>query len=183
MEKILSMLILLMLCSSFALAEESTNQEAGFLAKIKEFFHSVYVFVFGEDPAEVPAETTLEEPAPPEQVEELPAEAETAPETDSLTGDVVAEVQPKSKTHFIELTEEGFSPDKLIIAAGDKVVWQNVRTGQINRAMVIGLRECSKIRSKFMSPGDSFTWTFAEPAKCTIVDGVMTTVESRIVVE
>jgi len=111
--------------------------------------------------------------------ESLPLEEPVAIDN-PLTGGAVTE---QGETHFIDLTESGFEPDLLTIKAGDKVVWQNVRSGQISKAFVIGVRECAKIRSKILTPGESFSWTFEEPIKCTIVDGIMTTVESKVVVE
>ncbi|MEK6900690.1 MAG: hypothetical protein AABX05_06190 [Nanoarchaeota archaeon] len=104
------------------------------------------------------------------------------PTEDLVTGNIIKELK-KENTYFIDLNEEGFSPKELSINTGDKVVWQNVRTGKINRAMVIGVRECSEIRSKFLMPGESFTWTFKKPKTCTIVDGIMTTVQSQIIVK
>ncbi len=126
----------------------------------------------GEEPLELPSEQQ-------EQTENDTAESDGA---DILTGGAVAELK-EGETHFVELTGEGFVPDKLTIKKGDTVVWQNVRSGQIDKALVIGVRQCAKVRSKFLEPGDSFSWTFDEAVKCTFVDGVMTTVESNVVVE
>ncbi|HLD80131.1 MAG TPA: hypothetical protein VJA18_06240 [Candidatus Nanoarchaeia archaeon] len=111
--------------------------------------------------------------------ESLPLEEPVAIDN-PLTGGAVTE---QGETHFVDLTSEGFEPNELTIQAGDTVVWQNVRSGQISKAFVIGVRECAKIRSKILTPGESFSWTFEEPIKCTIVDGIMTTVESKIEVE
>ncbi len=132
--------------------------------------------------AEIPAETVVQ-PEPASEPESTEPGVETEESGDQLTGNVVAETkETKGATHFVDLTEKGFEPDALTINAGDKVVWQNVRTGKINRAMVIGVRECGEIRSGFLNPGEHFTWTFDQPAICTIVDGIMTTVQSKIVV-
>ena len=103
---------------------------------------------------------------------------------DILTGGLVAETEePKSATHTVKMTAEGFSPDKLYIKAGDTVVWKNTRYGTINKAMIIGVRECSKVRSGFLKSGESFSWTFDTPITCTLADGIMTTKESKIFVE
>lgn len=112
-------------------------------------------------------------------------------ESDDLTGGVIAEVEEQAEqdeesvtnTHIVKMTADGFSPDKLYIKAGDTVTWKNTRSGTINKAMIIGVRECSKVRSSFFNPGESFSWTFDKPVTCTIADGVMTTTESRIFVE
>lgn len=114
--------------------------------------------------------------------------AEIQPEeSNALTGGLVADIEepeePKVSTHTVMMTADGFSPDKLYIKAGDTVVWKNVRSGTINKAMIIGVRECSKVRSGFFKPGESFSWTFDEPITCTIADGIMTTKESKVFVE
>src|SRR3989338_1867761 len=102
---------------------------------------------------------------------------------DILTGGLVAETEePKSATHTVKMTAEGFSPDKLFIKAGDTVEWKNTRYGTVNKAMIIGVRECRQVRSSFLKPGESFSFVFDQPIECTIADGVMTTKESKIVV-
>ena len=132
----------------------------------------------------------LDKEKSPEAVVEVavenPAVEETTPQEndDTLTGGVVAETEePKSATHTVKMTAEGFSPDKLYIKAGDMVVWKNTRYGTINKAMIIGVRECSKVRSGFLKSGESFSWTFDAPMTCTLADGIMTTKESKIFVE
>ena len=103
----------------------------------------------------------------------------------SVTGNVVAQTKEevKSTTYTVKMTANGFSPDKLYLKVGDTVIWENTRSGAINKAMIIGVRECSKTRSDFLNPGESFSWTFTEPMTCTIADGIMTTKESGIFVE
>src|SRR3989344_244474 len=129
-----------------------------------------------------------EETAEPES-EVVPEEVTGQPETeesdpDALTGGSIAEdEEPSVTTHTVKMTADGFSPDKLYIKAGDTVVWENTRSGSINKAMIIGVRECSKVRSGFLKPGESFSWTFDKPMTCTIADGIMTTKESKIFVE
>jgi len=125
------------------------------------------------------------------QVDTSPALVIEQPETktaenigNSVTGDVVAEAEePLFATHTVKMTADGFSPDRLYIKVGDTVVWKNTRYGTINKAMIIGVRECSKVRSSFLKSGESFSWTFDTPMTCTLADGVMTTKESKIYVE
>ena len=100
------------------------------------------------------------------------------------TAAVVAEAEePQHQTYTVKMTADGFSPDKLYLQAGDTVIWKNVRSGNINKAMIIGVRECSKVRSGFLKSGESYTWTFDTPMTCTIADGIMTTKESKVFVE
>ncbi len=105
--------------------------------------------------------------------------------SDSLTGNTVTEVkeEAESTVHKIKMTADGFKPDKLYIKVGDTVVWENTRSGSINKAMIIGVRECREVRSGFLKSGESFSWTFDKPITCTIADGVMTTKEGKILVE
>lgn len=114
-----------------------------------------------------------------EQEQEMEASAS------DLTGSTVAEVEKEleSTVHTVKMTADGFSPDKLYIKVGDTVVWKNIRSGTINKAMIIGVRECREVRSGFLKPGESFSWTFDKPMTCTIADGIMTTKESKIFVE
>ena len=88
----------------------------------------------------------------------------------------------KDDVHVIKLTSEGFSPEKLTIKSGDKVIWENERNGNFNKAMVIGVRSCRNVKSKVFNPGESYEYIFNEKGTCTIVDGMMTTVESKIYV-
>ncbi len=118
-------------------------------------------------------------PDPAKPIEEKPVEKE-----DALTGGAITEPEePKSTTHTVRMTADGFNPDKLYIKAGDTVVWKNTRYGTIDKAMIIGVRECRDVRSGFLKSGESFTWTFDTPMTCTIADGVMTTKESKVYVE
>jgi len=127
---------------------------------------------------------TVPEPVPEETTE---ATEEPSPESEndnSLTGGSVTEAEePQTATHTVKMTADGFSPDKLYIKAGDTVVWKNTRYGTIDKAMIIGVRECRDVRSGFLKSGESFSWTFDTPMICTIADGVMTTKESRVYVE
>jgi|SRR3989344_205886 len=100
------------------------------------------------------------------------------------TGNMVAEIEvPPHQNYTVKMTVDGFNPDTLSIKAGDTVIWKNTRSGNINQAMIIGVRECHQVRSRFLNPGQSYSWTFDKPMTCTIADGVMTTKESKIIVE
>ncbi len=132
--------------------------------------------------------------AVPEAVAENPPEEKPAAEesADTLTGRSVLESEEteseepdesEATTHTVKMTAAGFSPDKLYIKVGDTVVWKNTRSGAINKAMIIGVRECRNVRSGFLKSGDSFSWTFDTPMTCTIADGIMTTKESKVYVE
>ncbi|MDO8511126.1 MAG: hypothetical protein Q7S55_03085 [Nanoarchaeota archaeon] len=124
-----------------------------------------------------------------ESSEVVPEAVTGQPETeesysDALTGgSIVEDEEPSVTTHTVKMTADGFSPDKLYIKVGDTVVWENTRSGSINKAMIIGVRECSEIRSGFLKPGESFSWTFDKHITCTFADGIMTMEESKVYVE
>jgi len=130
-------------------------------------------------------EKVTEEPLPASEIVSEQPKAENA--SGDFTGNVVAAVpkedEPQVVTYTVKMTADGFSPDKLYINVGDTVIWKNTRYGTINKAMIIGVRECSKVRSGFLKSGESFAWTFDTPISCTLADGVMTTKESKIFVE
>jgi len=159
--------------------EDITYNAVGFFNKIKFAILDMFVGSFieaveannaedsiGEDESEViiegtndvkddDEETNLEEPAEP-----------TGP-----------------TTHIVQMTSEGFEPDELNINAGDAVEWKNERSGKLTGAMIIGTRTCREVRSKVLKPGESYMHTFEESENCVIADGIMTTKESKIVVE
>lgn len=122
------------------------------------------------------------------EIETVEVEKTTVEETEkeigsSLTGDIVAEVKPESKIHVVSMDSEGFTPKEITVGVGDTVVWENNRDGQaINKAMVIGVRTCGKVKSKFFLPGESFSWTFDEAGECIFVDGIMTTKDSKVII-
>jgi plastocyanin len=91
---------------------------------------------------------------------------------DTITDDV----------HVVKLVNDGFSPKKLTIKNGDKVIWENERTGSFSKSMIIGVRSCRDVKSKVLNSGDSYEHTFTLDGSCVIVDGMMTTVESKIIV-
>ncbi len=90
-----------------------------------------------------------------------------------------------SKTHTVEMIDSGFSVLSITIKAGDTVIWKNERekTGKLERAMIIGTRNCQQVRSDFFASGESFRWTFTEAGTCEVVDGIYTTESMKVVVQ
>lgn len=121
-------------------------------------------------------ETTAEESGEGivEETEELGSE---------LTGGAATEIEEnQAKTHTVYLDDTGFNPTKIVVGVGDTVIWENIRTGSIDKGMVIGVRTCRDIKSKILLPGETYSWTFNEAGDCIIVDGIMTTQSSRIII-
>ncbi|MBI2666471.1 hypothetical protein HYX13_02570 [Candidatus Woesearchaeota archaeon] len=90
------------------------------------------------------------------------------------------------KTHTVALITGGFAVPTIEIKVGDTVSWVNDRAEVVNkgfrRAMLIGAQKCSKLKSGFFMPGESYSWTFNEPSTCLIVDGLYTTQTMKVTV-
>ncbi|MBU0470189.1 MAG: hypothetical protein KJ984_01810, partial [Nanoarchaeota archaeon] len=127
--------------------------------------------------------------------EELkPTEEETKKESseeNKLTGNIVQEAKTPAitnkinepKAYVVEMKVTGFEPNKLTIKVGDTVVWKNVRGNDvIKKSFLLGAQACVKIKSPFMEPEDTFSWTFDKAVKCNFVDGIITTLTSQITV-
>ncbi len=93
------------------------------------------------------------------------------------------EVEVKGETHTILLQNNGFSPATLNIKAGDTVKWKISRSGTFKNGMIIGTQSCIDIKSKILSNGEEFEWQFNEAGTCTVVDGIITTQISKVIVE
>ncbi|MBT4351164.1 hypothetical protein HOD20_01420, partial [archaeon] len=84
---------------------------------------------------------------------------------------------------LIELTDEGFSPDELTIAAGTTVTFTNVREGAYPDEVVMGVRSARGIDSEELTPGDSWEYTFSETGEFEFVGQYLTTYSLEIIVE
>jgi hypothetical protein len=110
-------------------------------------------------------EVSIEEPE--EVVEEVPEE----------------QIIPEGpRTRKIHLIDGGFSSSALTIRVNDTVLWKNVREGRYNMALVLGNRECRDVKSSLFYLGDSYNFTFTEPMKCWVSDGIYTTQAMEITV-
>tara|TARA_Y100000310_G_scaffold324914_1_gene387514 strand:- start:24467 stop:24916 length:450 start_codon:yes stop_codon:yes gene_type:complete len=87
-------------------------------------------------------------------------------------------IEPRNEIIIEDLT---FSPKVITIASGDEITWINQRQGL--KALVMGLREISQMRSPFMEPNDEFSFTFNVPGTYTYSDGVIIGVIGKIIVE
>ncbi len=132
-----------------------------------------------EAPAETAESETAAEPALDVPVETAPAN--TTPAPSSVT---TAAVVDTSTTHTVNMIDGGFEDVSITIKAGDTIVWQNVReNAQFNKAMVIGTRECQKVKSRFFLPGSYYSYKFDKPMACMVVDGIFTTQSMTIIVK
>ena len=105
-------------------------------------------------------------------------------EAEETVEDIIEDEEvEKNKIYIVEMNADGFNPDQLTIKVGDTVVWKNVRSGSINKAIIIGTMTCLDVKSGIFNSGENFTWTFDKADQCTIVDGIMTTQTSKITIQ
>ena len=79
----------------------------------------------------------------------------------------------KPTLHRVKISEFGFDPQELTLNVGDSIEWVNARKA---KAMIVGIRGCSYLKSPVFSTGDSFEYEFIKADTCTAVDGVYTKV-------
>jgi len=98
--------------------------------------------------------------------------------------DVIEEIEEAPQIYHVNISYKKFKPEVLQIKAGDTVVWRNTRGVRSPKtAMIVGARPAYKdIRSEELESGDTFSLTFTKPGTYHIVDGVITTMKSKIVV-
>ncbi len=89
---------------------------------------------------------------------------------------------PEEELGVIKMIDGGFSTKILNINQGDNIVWENVRTGRIKIALVVGNRKCRDINSGFFNPGESYNWTFNQKGVCYVSDGIYTTQAMKITI-
>lgn len=112
-------------------------------------------------------------------VKETPVQA-----PEEVEAEQVEEVETASTTHTIKFVGTKFEPAELTVKAGDTVVWVNERDSpNLNKAMVVGTKSCVPVKSKLLEAGETFEYTFTEPMVCEIVDGYVTSVFGKVVVE
>lgn len=110
-----------------------------------------------------------------EKAKETPAENANAPAADTETAETAAPVEPEVVTHTVNLIESGFSVKTLEINVGEKVIFKNLRQTGTTTGMILGTRECSKMKSAILKSGETFEWTFDKAQKCQVVDGIFIT--------
>jgi plastocyanin len=84
------------------------------------------------------------------------------------------------KNVYVFILENKFDPSFVEVSVGDTIVWINKRK-KLN-SFIIGMRELSGMKSKFLFPNDKFEWTFNKPGKYVYVDGIIIGLEGKIVV-
>ncbi len=170
MKKIIAILVILSLfllgCSTEVVEEDQSVEE-----QIDEAQAIV------EDAMEeTTPEPVVEEPVLETNTEELiveNAEIETTVEEEVSTG----------TTHLIKVNLKGFDPNTITIKAGDSIQWENVRSGNLNKVMIVGSSPCTSAKSAILMPGETYSWTFNEPVKCSFTDAITITQLMKVIVE
>jgi len=139
--------------------------------------------VVESQPAENVQDDVQEKIEEESETEEVQDAEDTLEIGDIADRDDTETMEKVDSVHKVEITESGFAPSSLTINIGDTVEWRVARTGSYKKAMIVGARNCLDVRSQPFTAGEFFSWTFTEPETCTIVDGVMTTLSSKIVIK
>ncbi len=121
----------------------------------------------------IPVQPT--EPATPAANVEISEEA-------AATEDQPEETPATPEKQVVELVDDGFGVAEISIKVGESVEFKNVRAGRYTTAMVLGTKQCAKIKSGLLESGESFTATFDTVGECVFVDGVLTTKTMKVVV-
>ena len=114
----------------------------------------------------------IEEPIEEEIIEEVEAEI-VEEELEEVLG----------TTHIIQVKVDGFDPNTITIKAGDSIQWENARSGNLNKVLITGSSPCTKAKSAILMPGETYSWTFEEPVKCSFTDAITITQLMKVVVE
>lgn len=188
MKKILSLIIILVTlviiissCSSTTSenAEEISDQDVD-LEIVEEGLEEENAEMVEENNEEEINEAQIdnEEATAPEDE----AEVENKPNEETIQQNEVATSNSEDK-HVVEFTNDGFEPSELTIAVGDTVEWVNSRSGQYDKAMLLGTRSYTNIKSTMLEIDESFSWTFDEAGDYIFVDAILTTYVNKITVE
>ncbi len=117
-----------------------------------------------------------------------PAKVEVKKESkvEEVKKEVVAEKpkeEVKTQSNVIKVTASGFDPKELKVKVGETVEWKNMRTGKIDKALIVGAQNCYYLKSAILESGESFKYTFDKTDTCTIVEAITTTQVGKVIVE
>ena len=70
--------------------------------------------------------------------------------------------------------------DTVKVKVNQPVVWQNEQ--EKLKVLIYGVREISDMKSGYLNPGESFSWTFTEPGEYQYVDSVVIGRMGKIIV-
>ncbi len=174
MKRLMAILIILSLlmlgCSTEVVEEQSVEEQIDEAQAIVE---------------EAMKETEI---IPPIDETEVVEEPTKIVETEDLEDVVIEDVEVNLEesigtTHLVQIKVTGFEPNTITIKAGDSIQWENVRSGNLNKAMIVGSSPCTEAKSTILMPGETYTWTFNDPVKCAFTDAITITQLMKVIVE
>ncbi len=115
--------------------------------------------------------------------EKKPAMTKIAPAKEI---DVIAENDEKNEVvHSVAIRKNGFDPLTVTVKVGETVEWKNERDAKVtlNKGMIVGALQCSRIKSKILAAGEMFRWKADKVGTCTIVEGISAVQTGTLVVE
>ncbi len=84
----------------------------------------------------------------------------------------------------VKITDTGFDPVQLEISVGDTVRWINAREStRLEKAFIVGMRNCLEVRSETLLYEDTFEWTFDQAETCQVVEGITVNQIGTIVIQ
>ena len=185
MKRIVATLVILSLfllgCSTEIVEEDQSIEEQIDEAQaiVDEAMEEATPELIVEEPK---SEDVIEEPVLETNAEELIVENA---EIDTTIEEEEEEEEETSTgtTHLIQVNLKGFDPSTITIKAGDSIQWENVRSGNLNKAMIVGSSPCTKAKSAILMPGETYSWTFNDPVKCVFTDAITITQLMKVIVE
>ncbi len=81
----------------------------------------------------------------------------------------------------ILITDEILRFEPVTVKVNQPVIWKNEQ--EKLQVLLYGMREIFAMKSGFLEPGESFSWTFLEPGEYTYVDSVVIGRSGKILVE
>jgi len=133
-------------------------------------------------------ETSVTDNVQDTTIEDVPTETTTT-ETVDNPEEAMAETETNAQggqVYTVEFVGTKMVPETTVIKVGDTVRWVNQRDApNLNKAMVIGSSTagCREARSDILRTGESYEYTFIKAGSCTIVDGYLTTITSKVVIQ
>ena len=116
--------------------------------------------------------------------EAIPIITDPAVETENLEETIIENTEGVTgTTHLIKVNLKGFEPDTITISSGDTILWENVRSGNLNKVLITGSSPCTNVKSAIFMPGETFGWTFDSPVTCVFTDAISVTQIMKVIVK
>jgi len=140
----------------------------------------IFLIVLGrakQEKIDVQPKVEPQSPVVKETVKEEPTKAETA-KTEETTKE-----ETTGAMNVINVVGDNFEPSELTIKVGEKVTWKNMREGNVKNMLIKGTKNCVKVQSRTLKPGETFEWTFTESGKCEYIDAITSLKVGKVIIE